>query len=384
VIGRGVQHLEPPPPGLRDAWPLAVTEPGPLPHHRALHPLPAQPPGVPWPGDDWPRAVLPAGVELGPLVDEAFDPAGPLHQTYAMVIVHHGRLVFERYDGLLPRWDKPGKPVTVETPLLSWSMAKSMLHAVVGLLVEEGLLVLDEPAPVPEWQGPEDPRRGITLQHLLEMRDGLRFEEEYVDAERSDVIQMLFGSGRHDTARFASDRPLAAIPGTRFNYSSGTSNVISGIVARRVGPGDGYRRFLDERLFGPLGMRSATATFDDAGTWVASSYVYATARDFARFGLVYLRDGVWEGRRVLPRGWVDHGRQPRSVDPDGDRYGAHWWMADDDHGTFGAAGHEGQYIDICPSLDLVLVRMGRTDSAYSEPLERWRAAVIERFAPAGE
>jgi CubicO group peptidase (beta-lactamase class C family) len=328
---------------------------------------------------------MPAGVELEPLLAEAFDPDGPLQQTYAVVVVHHGRLVFEEYDGVLPRWDQPGRPVGSETPLLSWSMAKSMLHAVVGLLVDEGRLALDGPAPVPGWDGSGDPRRGITLQHLLEMRDGLQFNEDYVDVEKSDVIQMLFGSGQGDMARFAADRPLAATPGTRFNYSSGTSNVISGIVARQVGPGEGYRRFLDDRLFRPLGMRSATATLDDAGTWVASSYVYCPASDFARFGLLYLRDGVWAGQRLVPAGWVDHGRRPRSVDPDdGHRYGAHWWVADDGLGTFWAAGHEGQSIDICPALDLVLVRMGRTDSAHSERLKRWRAAVIERFNRAGE
>jgi CubicO group peptidase (beta-lactamase class C family) len=347
--------------------------------------MPELPPGVPWPTDDWPRAGVPAGVDLEPLVDQAFDSAGPLHQTYAVVVVHRGRLVLEHYDGLLPRWDKPGKSVGPQTPLLSWSMAKSMLHAVVGMLVDEGRLALDDPAPVPGWHSPGDPRRGITLQHLLEMRDGLQFKEDYVDAEASDVIQMLFGSGRGDVARFAADRPMAAPPGTRFNYSSGTSNVISGIVARQVGPGDGYRRFLDDRLFRPLGMGSATATFDDAGTWVASSYAYCTASDFARFGLLYLRDGIWAGHRLLPEGWVDHGRRPRSVDPDdGDLYGAHWWTGHDDHGTFWAAGHEGQSIDLCPGLDLVLVRMGRTDSSFSGPLKRWRAAVIESFARAGE
>jgi CubicO group peptidase (beta-lactamase class C family) len=250
--------------------------------------------------------------------------------------------------------------------------------------VGEGRLALNEPAPVPDWQHRGDRRGQITLEHLLEMRDGLRFAEEYEDAETSDVIHMLFGTGQSDMARFAADRPLAAPPGTRFNYSSGTSLVISGIVAHLVGPGEGYRAFLADRLFGPLGMRSATATFDDAGSWVASSYVHATARDFARFGLLYLRDGVWAGRRLFPVGWVDHGRRPRSVDPDdGHLYGAHWWTDDDELGTFWAAGHEGQYIDICPALDLVLVRMGRTDSQFAAPLRRWRAAVLERFAVAG-
>jgi CubicO group peptidase (beta-lactamase class C family) len=249
------------------------------------------------------------------------------------------------------------------------------------MLVAEGRLVLDAPAPVPEWQAPGDPRGAVTLQQLLEMRDGLDFVEEYEDPEHSDVLQMLFGSGRSDMAAFAADRPLAAPPGTRFNYSSGTSNIISGVVARTLGPGEPYRRFLADRLFGPLGMTSATTTFDDAGTWVAASYVYATARDYARFGLLYLRDGVWDGNRLLPEGWVDHGRRPRSVDPDdGDWYGSHWWSRDDPRGTFWAAGHEGQYIDVCPDLDLVLVRMGRTDAEHSEELKAWRTRMIETFA----
>ncbi len=347
----------------------------------SLPPLPTQPVGVPWPGAEWPEGPLPDGVDLTGVLEAAFEPEGPLHQTYAVAIVHRGRLVLERYDGLLPQWDKPGKPVLRDTPLLSWSMAKSMLHAVVGMLVSEGRLALDAPAPVPRWQEPGDPRGAITLQHLLEMRDGLEFVEEYEDAETSDVLQMLFGRGQSDMAAFAADRPLAAPPGTRFNYSSGTSNVLSGIVARTLGPGRPYREFLAGRLFGPLGMTSASATFDDAGTWVAASYAYATARDYARFGLLYLRDGIWDGRRLLPEGWVDHGRRPRSVDPeDGDYYGSHWWTRDHPEGTFWAAGHEGQYIDLCPRSDLVLVRMGRSDSENSEAIKAWRTGVIEAFA----
>ena len=348
----------------------------------SLLPLPLQGDGVAWPTARWPVGEVPEAVELDELMAEAFDPDGPLRQTFAVAIVHRGRLVFERYGGLLPQWDKPGKPVVRDTPLLSWSMAKSMLHAVVGMLVDEGRLVLDDPALVPEWQSPGDPRRGITLRHLLDMRDGLDFLEEYEDPEASDVLQMLFGRGQPDMASFAADRLPAAPPGTRFNYSSGTSNLISGIVARTVGPGEPYREFLARRLFEPLGMTSATVTLDEAGTWVAASYVYATARDYARFGLLYLRDGIWEGRRLLPAGWVDEGRRPRSVDPeDGDYYGSHWWTREGRHGTFWAAGHEGQFIDICPDLDLILVRMGRTDPDRSEALKGWRTRVIEAFAP---
>lgn len=334
---------------------------------------------VAWPTDVWPTGRPPA--DLDRLMDAAFDPAGPLRDTFAVVVVQSGRVVYERYGGTLPQWEGPGKPVHPSTPLLSWSMAKSMLHAVVGLLVGDGRLDPSAPTDVPEWQDRGDPRGAVTVGDLLAMRDGLDFCEGYEDPETSDVIQMLYGTGQSDMARFAADRSMAAPPGTRFNYSTGSSLVLSGIVARLVGPGAPYAAFLDERLFGPLGMTSATATFDDAGCWVAGSYLHATARDYARFGLLYLRDGVWDGRRLLPDGWVDFGRTPQSVDPDdGYLYGAHWWTRDDPLGTFWASGHDGQYLDLCPAHDLVLVRLGRTDSARSPAVRAWRDELIESFA----
>jgi CubicO group peptidase (beta-lactamase class C family) len=350
---------------------------------RPLVALPAQPEGTPWPTDRWPGGDPPAGVDLDDLLAEAFEPDGPLGETYAVVVVHRGRLVVERYAGRLPRFDGPGREVTPEVPLLSWSMAKSMLHAVVGMLVADGRLAPGAAAAVPGWRAPDDARGGITLEHLLTMRDGLAWVEDYVDPEQSDVIQLLFGRGQDDLAAFAADRPLAASPGSRFNYSTGTSMIVSGLVADQVGRGDPYRRFLDERLFAPLGMSTATATFDGAGVWAAGSFVHATARDFARFGLLALRDGVWEGRRLLPEGWIDHGRRPRSVDPDdGTHYGAHWWSAGHRFGTFWAAGHEGQYIDVCPALDVVLVRMGRsTSDDHAALLRAWRTRVLEAFGP---
>ena len=153
--------------------------------------------------------------------------------------------------------------------------------------------------------------------------------------------------------------------------------VLSGVVARLLGPGGPYRDFLQERLFGPLGMTSATPGFDDAGSWVAGSYVHATARDFARFALLYLRDGIWGGERLLPVGWVDLGRAPRSVDPDdGNLFGAHWWTRDDPLGGFWAAGHDGQYLDVVPALDLVVVRLGRTEAERSPVVRAWRDDVI--------
>jgi CubicO group peptidase (beta-lactamase class C family) len=320
-------------------------------------------------------------VELGPLLDAAFDPDGPLHDTYAVVVVHGGRLVAERYDGVLPRLDGPGRPVGPNTPLLSWSVAKSMLHAVVGMLVGDGRIDLTQPSGVPVWQEEGDPRGAITVEHLLTMRDGLEFLEDYEDPEASDVMQMLWGSGQADMAAFAGDRPLAAAPGMRYRYSTGTSMVLSGIVARLLGPGAPYESFLADRLFRPLGMSTATATFDAAGSWVAGSYVHATARDFARFALLYLRDGVWEDARLLPPGWVDTGRTPRSIDPDdGHLFGSHWWTRSDPLGGFWAAGHDGQFLDVVPALDLVVVRLGRTGAERSPLLRAWRDEVIGAFA----
>ncbi len=346
------------------------------------HPLPAlpsQPEGVAWPTDEWPTGPVPSGVDLAPLLDEVMDPEGPLVRTRAVVVVHRGRLVAERYGDRTDAWGEvTGEPVTAETPLISWSMAKSMLHAVVGMLVGEGRLVLDAPAPVPEWTS-GDPRSAITLEHLLTIRDGLDFVEDYDDAGVSHVIDMLFGDGVSDTAAFAASRPLAHEPGTTFNYSSGTTNIISGIVRRELGGEDAYRTFLTDRLFAPIGMRSADPRFDDAGTWIASSYVWATARDMARFGQLSLRDGVWDGTRLLPEGWVDHGRRARSLDPeDGRLYGAQWWVVGDDLGTFWANGYEGQSILVCPTLDLVVVRLGKSVADQYPALYDWRRRVVGR------
>ena len=318
--------------------------------------------------------------DLGRLFDEAFDPGGVLAPTYAVVVWHRGELVLERYDGVLPSFVAEPTIVTAATPLLSWSMAKSMLHAVIGMLVAERGVALDRPAPVPAWQAAGDPRSMITVEDLLAMRDGLDFVEDYVD-DRSDVLEMLFGAGRDDAAAFAAARPAREPRDTRFNYSSGTTNVLSGVVASIVGPGAPYEQFLNDRLFGPLGMSTANPGFDAAGTWVASSYVHATALDVVRFGLLYLHDGVWEGERLLPERWVAHGTRPRSVDPEsGSSYGAHWWIPNDAHGTFEARGYEGQSLSITPSLDLVICRFGRTPAEQNPELRVWRSEMVEAFA----
>jgi len=349
----------------------------------SLVPLPRQPDGVAWPTLEWPQGDPPDAVaaEIETLLDRVFDDEGPLATTYAVVVVQRGTVVAERYQGRLEHFDRPPDAVTRQSLLLSWSMAKSMLHAVVGMLVGDGRLDIDTPADVPEWSSADDPRHAITLRQLLAMRDGLDFVEDYVDERVSDVIEMLFGAGQADMAHFAADRPLAAPPGERFNYSSGTSNIISSVVARTVGAAQPYEQFLCQRLFDRIGMHSARPEFDAAGTWVASSYVRASARDFARFGLLYLRDGVWDGTRLLPEGWVDYGRTIESVDPIDGPYGAHWWGVDDDTlGTFRASGYEGQSITICPTLDLIVVRLGKTAAEHYPDLTRWRADVVQAFS----
>ena len=351
--------------------------------HHDLVPLPPQPPGVPWPTTAWPQQPPPpVAATLESLLDAVCDDDGPLARTHAVVVVERGAIIAERYQGQLEYFDRPPTPVTAQTRLLSWSMAKSMLHAVVGLLVGDGLLDLDEPAGVAEWSDPNDPRHTITVRQLLAMRDGLDFVEDYVDERVSDVIEMLFGSGRDDMAHFAADRPLAAPPGARFNYSSGTSNIISSVVARVIGHGEAYQEYLRARLFAPIGMHSAEPELDPTGTWVASSYLRATARDFARFGLLYLRDGTWDGVRLLPEGWVDYGRTVQSIDPEDGPYGAHWWgVAGDTLGTFRASGYEGQSITVCPAHDLVVVRLGKTAAASYPDLTRWRAEMVRAFDP---
>ncbi len=345
-----------------------------------LVPLPAQPDGLEWPTRAWGRGDgLPA---VDALIDEMLADTSNYETTYAVVVAHHGVIVADRYANELPNWVGEPIPVTRETPLLSWSMAKSMLHAIVGILIGDGRLRLDDDGLVPEWR-PPDPRYAISLGDLLAMRDGLAWNEDYVDAGGSQVIDMLFGEGNADVGAFARARGLAHEPGSHFNYSSGTTNVISGIVADIIGRGDPYRRYLRDRLFTPIGMSTAEPTMDATGLWVASSYVHAIAEDFARFGYLYLRDGVWDGLRILPTGWVDDGRRLRSIDPDDGRgYGWQWWVTGDDHGTFWANGYEGQSILVSPANDLVCVRIGRTDASHGRALFDWRARMVDAIAAA--
>ena len=341
-----------------------------------LAPLPPQPSGTPWPTREWPVGPIPAGVDggrLDALIDQAFGAPSDLGETWALVIVHAGQLILER-DG-----DGRGPDDTCR----SWSMAKSITHALAGLLVADGRLDISAPADVPEWRAAGDGRAAITLDQLLRMSSGLGFVEAYSPDAPSDVIEMLFGKGAADVAGFAAASPLAHPPGSFFSYSSGTTNIVCRCLARASGAqGAGFESFMRERLFAPIGMSSALPRFDEAGTFIGSSFCFATARDFARFGLLYLRDGVWEGRRLLPPGWVDYARTPTFQQPDfvDGPYGAHWWLDLAGPGSFSANGYEGQYIVICPDRDLILVRNGVTAEANQPLVKAWLAEVAAAFS----
>lgn len=340
--------------------------------HHPLVALPPQPSGVGWPTLAWATAEQQTGDpdRLDDLLGEAFthNPNDRTALSLAVVVVQGGRIIAERYGG--------GALGT--TSLISWSMAKSITHAALGLAVSAGRLDLDGTPVAPEWSAEEDPRGRITLGNLLEMRSGLLFNEDYVDHHQSHCLEMLFGQGAADMAHYAACQPLDHPIDSVWNYSSGTTNIICRALGAALGGHDGVESLLRQDLFEPIGMRSATPTFDDAGTWVGSSYVHATARDFARFGYLYLRDGVWDGRRILPEGWVDDARVPRSADPEVPQYyGRHWWVADDELGTFWANGYEGQRIMVIPALDTVVVRLGKTPADHSPALREFYRRLID-------
>jgi CubicO group peptidase (beta-lactamase class C family) len=315
--------------------------------------------------------------DLQRCADDLFGRPADEGTSLALVVVQHGEIVLERY-GVRPAnlFEPEDQPVMAEAPLISWSIAKSIAHAAVGVLVGDGRLDPFEPAPVREWQGTE--KGSITLLDLLEMRSGLAFVEDYLDGDASDVIEMLYGSGSADHAAFAAAQPLVHPPGTVWSYSSGTTNIVARILGDVVAGGGGgspaqreaaMRAFLDQRLFTPIGMPDADPRFDEAGTWVASSYVHAPARQFARFGELYLRDGVAGEVRVLPEGWVDHARTVVARDTEsGFDYGRHWWMWPDQQGSLAAHGYEGQYLLVLPEHDAVLVHLGKTDATVRDRL----------------
>ena len=319
-----------------------------------------------------------ADCRLNAVLDWAFAEPDAKHQrrTRAVVILHQGKLVAERYaQGFGP-----------DMPLSGWSMAKGVINALAGILVGLGKLELDAPAPVPEWQGKGDPRREITLGQLLQMTSGLAFAEKSRNPVY-DLTHMLLATS--DSAAYAANKPLRHQPGTHWSYASGTSNIISRLIRDTLGD-TAYRQLPRLALFEPLGMDSACLEADASGTWVGSSFLYATARDWAKFGQLYLQDGIWAGKRILPEGWVGYSA---TATPESKlRYGAHFWL-DIQHNirdkastqplpadAFHAMGYEGQCVSIIPSKQLVVVRLGLTRKSSAWRQDRFLTRILAALA----
>ena len=290
---------------------------------------------------------------LKEVLDRAFedDDASAPKRTRAVVVVQNGWVIAERYaEGIKP-----------DMPLIGWSMSKSITHALIGRAIKKGHLDPDQPLRVPEWSDPQDPRRKISLDQLLRMNSGLAFEES-TGSLNSDLVRML--TLEADMAGFAASQPLAKKPGKKWNYSSGTTNILSGILRRAINDDQTYMRFPAQELFDPIGMSTAVMESDRSGTLVGSSLVWASGRDWARFGQLYLNQGSWNGKQLLPLNWVKHARQASRGSKGG--YGAHWWLSQRKsrsklpNDSFSAEGYQGQLLLVVPSQQAVIVRLGQT------------------------
>ena len=303
-----------------------------------------------------PTIVEPADKALREALDHAFAErsAPPYRRAKAIVVVRDGHVIAERY----------AAGYGVDTPLLGWSMTKSVMNALVGILVRDGRVAIDAPAPVPEWADPADPRHAITIDQLLRMTTGLALAEW--DTGFDPATHMLFLEP--DMAAFAQRAHLDAPPGSKWAYTSGNTLILSRIIRDAVGGrAVDVLRFARKELFEPLGMRSVVVEFDAAQTPIGSTYMFATARDWARFGMLYLQDGMIGGQRILPEGWVRYSTTPTVRRG----YGAGWWTNREPSGTpmnhdrlglsgdaFWASGALGQRLVVIPSERIVIARFG--------------------------
>ena len=300
-----------------------------------------------------PDIVQPSDPALKAALDHAFEePAEPpFRRTKAVVVVHEGKVIAERY----------AAGIGVETPLLGFSMTKSVINALIGILTQQGLVTPSMPAPVPEWRG--DLRREIEVEHLMRMTTGLALDETNSGFDPSSQMVYL----HDDMAGFAVNAAAIAPPGTRWAYSSPTTQLLARIVRDAVGGPKQTLAFAWRELFNPLGMRNVTLEFDASGTLQGSTYMLASARDWARFGLLYLNDGIVGGKRILHEDWVDFSAAA-TLDSD---YGAGFWTNRSEHerakervrlgiprDAFFASGDFGQRVVIIPSQHLVVVRLG--------------------------
>ena len=295
------------------------------------------------------------------LLDVAFADEARFGLTLAVHVVgRDGQVLAERY----------GPTAGPDVPLISWSMAKSITHLAAGVA---GV----DPAASGLFEAWEDERAAITVDHLLRMQDGLAWVEDYVDGSVSDVIEMLFGEGAADVVGYVAARPLVAAPGSRWLYSSGTTNLLADVVRRAAGleRGEPWRRWLLERVLHPCGMASADPRLDAAGSFVGSSYVYATAPDLARFGGLYLRGG--DG--LVDPAWVEGAWDPTpGVTEPGRGYGRQWWLWDDRPHWLVALGYETQRIVVDRERDLVAVRLGKTPLALGgDHVDAWLRDLVD-------
>ncbi|MXP27946.1 serine hydrolase [Porphyrobacter algicida] len=325
--------------------------------------------------------------ELARAVDALFT-AKDVGETRAVVVMENGRIVAERY--------APG--YTRDTRLVSWSMAKTITSVMIGMLVADGRLSLDQPAPIPRWQRPGDPRGAITLRYLLQMRSGLQHTEAGPIPYESSEVRMLFLDGRDNMAQWAEEQPLETVPGSEFKYSTNTTVILSDIAARVLtnnsNDPETRRRavydYLKARLFDPLGMTSVVPEFDRSGTLIGGSLMHATARDFARFGELLRNKGSYRGAQIVPRSWVVAMTTPSPKSP---QYGLQTWLnnpvkpgADDalfpklaPHSLFGMVGHMGQYVLVSPRQGLTMVRLGHSDEKQRAALKPLMADVIDLY-----
>ncbi len=311
--------------------------------------LPENPDTIDWPMGDVIADSIPRGMnteKLNNAVAQVMADTIPYKGTFALTVIYKGQLVAEVYQ----------KEFTPETRFLSWSMAKSFTNALVGLRVKQGAIDMDKPVNFDGWQN--DERREITFDHLLHMNSGLEWNEDY--GNLSDVTIMLHKKG--DMGSYAGSHPSAFPPNSVWSYASGTTNLVSLLLRQSFESDSDYLSFPRKELFNKIGMRSAVFELDASGTFVGSSYLYATMRDYARFALLYMNKGKWLGEQLLPENWVDYSVQPASGS-DG-KFGAFFWLnlsgdqPDVPKDTYMCKGHDGQFIFIIPSKDLIVVRTG--------------------------
>jgi hypothetical protein len=302
-----------------------------------------------WPiGNVIPLRII-AGSDLGKLQEIA----GKLVEqdaynghVFAFMVVHKGYPIVEKYRSAFSQ----------KTRFLSWSMAKSFTNALAGIMVKDGKLDIDKPADVPEWQN--DERKKITINNLLQMTSGLKWNEDYGSA--SDVNLMLHRKA--DFGAYVAGQPLAFPVGNHWYYSSGSTNLVTALIRKALKNDDEYYRLVPEKLFNRIGMPDAVFETDASGTLAGSSYIYATARDYARFALLYLQDGVFNGEQILPEGWVKYTTTP--VYGSEGAYGSSFWLngnnefPDAPENMFYCKGHDGQRIFILPDQQLAVIILG--------------------------